>query len=116
MKSIDRDRESRGAETARERKTAVVVQRAAGDRVIAWDDEAAQVAAAAGVEAETLLAAIGAEAAEAIEDAAIAWTKDFGTAPLQDGRQRHRVGGHEVPRQQVQRAALRGGVPGEIDP
>lgn len=67
-------------------RDALLRQQAAGDRVVAWDEAAAQVAREAGIAAVTLAEAIGAAGAEAVEDTAIAWTKDFGQAPLRDGQ------------------------------
>jgi glycosyltransferase involved in cell wall biosynthesis len=67
-------------------RAALLRARTAGDRVVAWDEAAAAVARDAGVEAETVSALLGPEADGAIEDAAIAWTKDFGSKPLVDGR------------------------------
>lgn len=59
---------------------------AEGDRVVAWDEAAAAVARDAGLEATTVSQVLGPEADGAIEDAAIAWTKDLGSKPLVDGR------------------------------
>lgn len=57
-----------------------------GARILAWDAEAAQALESARVPCDTVAGLLGAEARDAADDAAIAWTKDFGRRPLRDGR------------------------------
>jgi glycosyltransferase involved in cell wall biosynthesis len=57
-----------------------------GARILAWSDEAERELAAAGVPCEPRGRVLGLEDVEAADDAAIAWTRRFGSAPLLDGR------------------------------
>jgi hypothetical protein len=57
-----------------------------GARVLAWDAEAAEALESASIPCDNAESLLGAAGREATEDAAIAWTKDFGRRPLQDGR------------------------------
>ncbi len=57
-----------------------------GARILAWDVEAAQALESAHVPCDSVAGLLGPEARDAADDAAIAWTKDFGRRPLRDGR------------------------------
>jgi len=57
-----------------------------GARLVAWSAEAAATLEAAGVPHLTVAEALPAGAAEAIDEAAIAWTRAWGKRPLHDGQ------------------------------
>jgi hypothetical protein len=66
------------------RKAAEAVQ--PGARILAWDTAAAQALESARVPCDSVVGVLGAEARDAADDAAIAWTKELGRRPLRDGR------------------------------
>ncbi|PYQ51930.1 MAG: hypothetical protein DMF78_12295, partial [Acidobacteria bacterium] len=53
---------------------------------VAWDEEAEKALRARGAVFRTVAQVLGPGAGEAIDDAAVAWTKAFGRRPLVDGR------------------------------
>ncbi len=57
-----------------------------GARILAWDLEAAQALESARIPYDRVSELLGVEGRDAVDDAAIQWTKAFFRRPLQDGR------------------------------